>query len=111
MALDPALSNITIKLSYNVDRSVPRNFFIRVQHVSPEIQVGIEYEGVGVSATRNGDYVRAGFWVADDSPVRLSLLQEGKVASTEYLVHHNEIFEVMGQDDFTIEQVVVGTFG
>ncbi|GHO73950.1 hypothetical protein KSD_17210 [Ktedonobacter sp. SOSP1-85] len=113
MPTNPSSPPIEVKLSHNTDKTVPRNFFVHVHNVPEGAQVQIEFRGKEVPTTNNNGYVRVGFWISDDEPVRLAVRRgETLIAETEYLVHNGKVFERANQKSRpNLTQIAIGTFG
>lgn len=113
MPTNPSSAHIEVKLSHNIDKTVPRNFFVHVHNVPEDAQVQIEFRGKEVPTTNTNGYVRAGFWIPENEPVRLSVRRgETLIAETEYLVHDGKVFERANQKFRPhLTQIAIGTFG
>ncbi|GHO66849.1 hypothetical protein KSC_057410 [Ktedonobacter sp. SOSP1-52] len=113
MPTNPSSPPIEVKLSYNIDKTVPRNLFVHVHNVPEDAQVQIEYRGNEVPATHTNGYVRVGFWISENEPVRLSVRRgETFIAETEYLVHAGKVFERANQKFRPhLTQIAIGIFG
>jgi hypothetical protein len=105
--------NITVKLNYNLDQHVPRNFFMHIHNIPTDVQVRIEYDGNEVVTSRTDGYIRVGFWVDENESIGLTIRRgETVIASTQYLIHQGNVFEsITWQPKPYLEQVVVGVFG
>lgn len=84
---------IELKLTYNRNRHMPRNFFVHLYHVPVDASVRVVNDGQEMSVSRSGDYADSRFWVAQDKTVSIIISQgDTVIASDSYLVHDDTFF-------------------
>lgn len=98
MTSSPLPSEIDVKLTYNNDKHVPRNFFIHLFNVPTDAVVRAEYRGEELPIRMKGKdgSVHYGFWIAPDTHVTVTVSQgDVLLNSGEYLVHNDEMYSRM----------------
>jgi len=94
MSTNTPVPPIKLKLTYNKDRNMPRNFFVHIYDVPSDVEVRITAGEEEISFTKSEGYVRAGFWVAQDTSITIAIVQgETVLRSGACLVHNDIIYE------------------
>lgn len=94
----PQPADIDVKLTYNNNKHVPRNFFIHLFNVPLDAAVRAEYKDDEIPIRMKGDdgSVHYSFWIASDTHVTVTISQGDVVLNAgEYLVHNDEMYSRM----------------
>lgn len=91
--MEDQATTIELKLTYNKNGSMPRNFFVHLYHVPVDASVRVINDGQEMRVRRSGDYADSRFWVAQDKTVRIVISQgDTVIASDSYLIHDDTFF-------------------